>query len=136
MKRGIPAILTALCLCLLSASAMAGNLSVRLVKASNTPGGSSAGLGDVLPVLKKSLVYSHYALAGSTSLSLPAKQTSRQLGAYSVTCDGEQGNLAISVRHGRKQLLNTRVSLSSRRPLILGGFPAGDGKLVLVFVAR
>jgi hypothetical protein len=136
MRRGAPAFLLSLCLCLLSASAVAGSLSIRLVRASNTPGGNSAGLGDVIPVLKKSLVYSHYSLAGSTSMKLPAQNSVRQLGSYSVTCNGQQGNLAITVRHGRKQLLNTRVSLSSRKPLILGGFPAGNDKLVLVFVAR
>ncbi|MBT3191749.1 MAG: hypothetical protein HN341_04270 [Verrucomicrobia bacterium] len=136
MRRGISVILACLFVSLLSASAQAGSLSVRLVRASHTAGGSSSGLGDVIPVFQKSLPYSHYSLAGSTSMTLPASKATRQLGGYSVTCSGSQNSLAITVKHGRKQLLNTSVRLSRGKPLILGGFPSGQDKLVLVFVAR
>jgi hypothetical protein len=125
-----------LCLSVVAAPALAGSsLSIRLVRASNSAQGNGAGLEDVISVLKKSLVYSSYTLAGSASTALPARNSSRRLGPYTVTCNGPQGALAISVRHGRRELLKTSVSLRDGKPLILGGFPDAGGKLVLVFIA-
>jgi hypothetical protein len=125
-----------LALLLLAAGAQAGGLSVRLVEASNAPGNSSGGLDDVLPVLKRSLPYSNYRLAGSTSLHLPAKDESRQIGEYTVTCNGSQDSLSIKVTRGGQTMLTTQVNLHGGTPLVLGGFPSQNGKHVLVFAAH
>lgn len=121
---------------LFAAGARAAELSVRLVEASNTPGSSSGGLDDVLPILKRSLPYSNYRLVGSTSLHVPAKDESRQVGEYTVTCSGAKDNLSIKVTRGGRTMLTTQVSLHGGMPLVLGGFPSQNGKHVLVFSPR
>ena len=114
----------------------AGGLSVRLVEASSSDSASSAGLSDVIEILKKSLAFKSYSLKASSSVSLPAAKKAVSLDGYSVTCNGDQSKLEIVVRRGSKVLLNTKVSLKKGKPLVLGGFPRGANKLVLIFVAK
>ena len=111
-------------------------LSIRLVKASNSDRGSSAGLQDVFAKLAKSLPYKHYSLVASGSLRLPAKKAVQQLGEYTVRCDGKQSELSITVQRKGKQVLRKTANLPDGTHLIVGGFPTAGGKLILVFVAR
>ena len=118
---------------LLASTCLAGqSVSIRLVEAGNTPNVDSAGLADVIGVLRNNLPYSSFKLVASSSVSLPARKAVRTIGAYKVSCSGQAGNLVIAVSRGRKVLLNTRVEL--HEPLFVGGFPTGDGKHILVFV--
>jgi len=122
---------------LLAAPVLAGSqITIRLIEATDSGTGNPAGLADVIGVLKRSLVYKNYSLVAQASLPLPAAKRVVTLGSYSVSCSGQQGNLAISVKRGNRVMLNTNISLRDNRPLIVGGFPSGRGKRVLVFVAR
>ena len=122
---------------LLAAPVLAGSqINIRLIEATDSGTGNPAGLADVIGVLKRSLVYKNYSLVAQASLPLPAANRVVTLGSYSVSCSGQQGSLAISVRRGGRVMLNTNISLRDNRPLIVGGFPSGRGKRVLVFVAR
>ena len=121
--------------CLASAPAFAGNsLSIRLVHATAQQA-DARGLEDVVSVLKRSLPYGYFRLTSSTSMPLPA-DTSRSMDGYTVNCKGAQTALRITVTKGNRSLVNTTVSLRNGKPVILGGLPASEGKLILVFVAR
>lgn len=130
-------IIVFLCLLLTTAGyCQAGSsLSVRLVHASNKQPGNGAGLGDVIHVLR-TLRYKNYRLVSASSLRLPANNATTSLSGYSVRCSGPQSGLKITVSRGNRQLVNTTVSLRDGKPIILGGLPSGEGKLILVFVAR
>ena len=127
------------CCCLLlvaAAPCRAGRaLSIRLVHAGNKQQGSSAGLTDVMHVLR-TLRYNHYRLVSSSSLRLPANNATTSLGGYGVRCSGPQNSLKITVTRGSRSLVNTTVSLRDGKPIILGGLPSQEGKLILVFVVR
>lgn len=126
-----------LLICAWALPALAGDrVSVRLVEATNDGKGDGAGLEDVVKVLKKNLSYQNYALVSRTSIALPAKGDAQKVGGYSVICSGTQANLSILVKHGSKKLLQTTVKLDDGTPLVMGGFPSGKGKMVLVFVAE
>lgn len=111
-------------------------LSIRLVEASNRGAGSPPALNDVRGILKDSLGLDSCAFLASAWVQLPADRQTRSLGQYSVTCSGPQHSLTIVVQRGRQRLLKTTVSLKDNTPLILGGFPAQNGKHVLVFVVH
>ena len=118
-------------------AARAGSaVSVRLVEASNSPGGDGGGLEDVLEILQQNLPYKFYKLVEKADVSLPAQDTATNLGDLTVSCSGKQESLKIVVRRKNRVALNTTVNLKDKKPLILGGFPTAKGKLVLVFVAR
>jgi hypothetical protein len=118
-----------------SAARAGSELSARLVEASKE-GTSSAGLEDVMEVLKTNLPFTAYRLLGSGAAPLPAAGRTLRLAGYSVKCSGPQDNLDLEVARRKRVLLRTTISLRDGRPLIVGGFPAGRGKHVLVFVAR
>lgn len=121
----------------LSAGAQAaGSLSIRLVEASNAGSGASAGLKDVAGILKGSLAFSNYKLIGSCAMRLPAMGEKGQVGEYEVTCSGNAQSLSITVVRAGHVMLTTQVRMQDGIPLILGGFPGGAGRHVLVFTAR
>ncbi|MCK5849649.1 MAG: hypothetical protein KAH23_01945 [Kiritimatiellae bacterium] len=111
-----------------------GNLSIRMIEASNKTTPSSSGVQDVVSILEKSLPYNSFNLSASGTMKLPAKKSTQRLGGYTVSCSGKQKNLSIKVTHEKKTILNTTVNLRDNKPLILGGFPSENGKLILVFV--
>ena len=133
VRIGLPLLLAAL----LPLSALAsGTLSIRLVRASHTVQGADPRLRDVAQALGASFAFQGYTLVAQTSMPLPAEGRQVRLGAYTVRCAGNAHALSIQVDQGRRRLLNTTAGLRGRRPLILGGFPAGAGDVfVLVFVA-
>lgn len=116
------------------ASAMAGSsVSIRLVKASNEQTGVDPGLSDVTAALKRNLAFEGYTLRAGTTVSLPAAGTISTLGSYTVRCTGPKEALAIEILKGRNSLLRTTVNLRDRKPLVLGGFPDGAGRVLFVF---
>lgn len=126
-----------LLLCAWALPALAGDrISVRLVEATNDGKGDGTGIEDVVNVLKKNLSYQNYVLVSRTSIALPARGEAQKVGKYSVICSGTQENLSILVQQGSKKLLQTTVKLDDGTPLVMGGFPSGKGKMVLVFVAE
>lgn len=135
MRHGHRTWVAGILLMALVAPVLAESVSVRLVEASNAKGQSSAGLRDVVGILKNNLRYSRYVLLASGTMRLP-KGGTQGLGGYVVTCSGSSASLTITVKRGKKALINTQVRLVPGRPLILGGFPASGGKRVFVFTAR
>ena len=132
-----PWIAGALMLAMLTAGAQAASsLSIRLIEASNTGSGASAGLKDVAGILKGSLAFSRYDLLGSCALRLPAAGEKSKVGEYEVICRGGQQSLSITVTRGGQVMLTTQVRMQEGAPLILGGFPGGAGRHVLVFTVR
>jgi hypothetical protein len=124
-------------LTMLTAGAQAASsLSIRLPEASNAGSGVSPGVNDVAAILKGSLAFSSYRLIGSRSMSLPAAGAKNRVGDYEVICLGGQQSLAITVTRGGRVMLTTQVRMQDGAPLILGGFPGGSGRHVLVFTAR
>jgi hypothetical protein len=130
-------IVAALALTMLPAGALAASsLSIRLVEASNKGSGASAGLKDVAGILKGSLAFSNYSLLGSCAMKLPASGDKGTVGGYEVTCRGGAQSLSITVVRDGKVMLTTQVRMEDGAPLILGGFPGGAGRHVLVFTVR
>lgn len=123
-----------LCVCM-AVEALGGVLSIRLAHVTEDGPGRGEGLEDVSELLSRSLVYKGHRLVAQTTVPLPVHGVQRQLGKYEVHCAGSLESLAISIRRGSSKLLNTTVHLKPGRPLILGGFPAEDGRMVFVFVA-
>jgi len=122
--------------CAATAGIAGGTVSIRLVEASNAGEGVDGRLSDVVPVLKKSLVFKKYSLIASSSLKLPADGQTVKVGKYTVTCTGSQRSLRIQIKQGKDPLLYTTASLSRGKPLVLGGFPSRTGRMILVFLAR
>jgi hypothetical protein len=110
-------------------------LSVRLVKASSTGDGVDQSIQDVAGLLRENLVFKSYTLVAAQRVGLPAHAAAVVMGGYSVLCDGTANRLQIMIRQGNRPLVNTTVSFKSGKPIILGGFPARDGRLIFVFVA-
>lgn len=130
-------IATMLCAGFLAVRCEAGNLlTIRLIEASNSGTGSPSGLNDVAASLRDSFGFDSCRLLASHVLTLPASKQTRQLGEYQVLCTGTQRGLGIEVSRGGKRLLKTNASLQDGKPLIVGGFPSGAGKQVLVFLAQ
>jgi len=92
-------------------------------------------LDDVLPLLRGNLGFSDYRLVSSRRLII-AEGAAAELG------DGLRLQIRdIGARHctiyifrGAQELLSTRLRLAPGRPLVLGGFPAGDGARTLMVV--
>lgn len=135
MKRVL--LMTGILLCWqLAATAVAGNtLSIRLVEARTGKPHQGPGLADVAGTLK-SMRYNQFTLVGSRTVRLPAPATANRLGDYTVVCSGRQDGLQIVMRKGRHSLLTTTVRLRDGKPVVIGGFPAGNAKHLLVFLAQ
>lgn len=119
-------------LCLFAAHAMAAP-QVRFVLATNDGNGIDSSLQDVagsLSVLK----FSKFSVVDSKSVT-PGKRVNLSHG-YALTCDGESGSYQVTVEKGGERVMNTNISISSQRPLILGGFPHKTGRLILVLKER
>lgn len=120
---------------LLVAGAEAGEtLSVRLVKADQTGKPSDPGLADVLPALTQSLAFRTYAVVASTTVPIPVSPQELRLGPYRVGCSGPPDNLSIQIRQDHTPLLYTTISLKPGKPVIVGGFPVADGRMIFVFL--
>ena len=129
--------LAAILLIASTAAAWAGNtLSMRLVEASNGDGGMDSSLNDVASALRGQLAFKSYRRVASGSVPLPANKNKASLSGYTITCSGPQNALAIKISKGRSNLVNTTVNLRDGRPLLLGGFPSKNGKMIVVFIAR
>jgi hypothetical protein len=135
MNRRVPWRGWTLALVLTGSTALAADtLSVRLVEATNDGTGIDGRLRDVAAAFGD-LSFNSYRLVDAADFSIPAGQT-RGMGGYEVTCAGERKALVITVKLGRRELLNTTVSLRANKPLVVGGFPSPRGRMILVFVAR
>lgn len=136
MNKFRPFLLSIVLLVALAPVSYAGNLTIRLVEATNNGKGDSGDVADIADVLRKNLQYKSFALVDSGSVKLPSSGSTTELGPFVLTLSGSEASLAISVTRDGKNALTTTVTLGKRTPLVLGGFSSGAGKLVLVFTAN
>jgi hypothetical protein len=130
---------TILLLVLLSTSnwAFAGSmLSVRLVEANNAGQGMGTGLGDVAHLLQNNLPYKTFQLLASRSMSLPANSAASLSSGIVARCSGGQENLNVVLERGGRKIMQTTVELRDGTPLIIGGISSGQGKLIVVLLAK
>lgn len=123
---------------MLSAGAVfAGStLSIRLVEASNAGQGMGTGLGDVAHLLQNNLPYKTFQLLASRSMSLPASSAASLSAGIVARCSGGQNNMNVILERGGKKIMQTSVELRDGTPLIIGGISSGQGKLIVVLLAK
>jgi len=115
-----------------------GSMKVRLIEAcpGNSAEQSSAGLGDVLPVLRRNRPAETYVLVGSGSCQLvPGSRAATSLPrGFRVTANAAADEpLSVEVYCKGNRVVNARVRLSPAKPVILGGLPApGDKTHIIV----
>lgn len=109
---------------------------VRLVAANNAPGAPPAALADVMEDLAKRSQYSNFQLVDSKEVKLPVAARVKLKGGYALEFSGPKEKLKLGVFHGKRRLMQMTVSLKEGRPLILGEFPAQDGKMVFVLLSK
>jgi len=118
-------------------AAFAGStLSIRLVEAGNAGQGMGAGLGDVAHLLQNNLPYKTFQLQASRSMSLPASSVASLSSGIVARCSGGQDNLNVVLERGGKRIMQTTVELRDGIPLIIGGISSGQGKLIVVLLAK
>lgn len=120
-----------------AAGAYAGStLSIRLVEASHAGRGMGAGLGDVSSLLQNNLPYKSFQLLASRSMPLPAKGVASLSAGIVAKCTGGQDNLNVVLERGGKRVMQTTVELRDGTPFIIGGITSGQGKLIVVLLAK
>ena len=133
----VKALTLALIGCLLTGAAHAAKeVDLRLVRAHNREE-VSAELKDVADLLRNNLPYRGFTLLGRAGLPLPNRgQTVTLPERLVVRGSGQQERFTIVVQRDKETLLNAVVTLRKGAPVILGGFPDGADRLLLVVVAR
>lgn len=135
MKNNLKTILF-LWVLLTAGAAFAGStLSVRLVEASNAGQGMGVGLGDVSSLLLNNLPYKTFRLLTSRAMNLPANSAAALDLGIVVRCSGGQDNMKVVLERGDKKIMTT-VELRDGTPLIIGGLSSGQGKLIVILLAK
>jgi hypothetical protein len=111
-------------------------LSIRLVEASNSGQGAGGGLEDVAQLLKDNLPFDSFRLLAEKSMGLPANGSVALAEGIVVKCSGDQGNLSVTIERGRKEQIRNTIELRKDSPFIVGGFPSGKGKTIVVLRLR
>jgi len=111
-------------------------LSVRLVEASHAGQGMGTGLGDVANLLQNNLPYTTFQLLSSRSMSLPASSMASLSLGIVARCSGGQENMNVILERGGKKIMQTTVELRDGIPLIIGGISTGQGKMIVVLLAK
>lgn len=126
MRHALPVFCLLLTLTVLSASA---GPRVRVVLATNNGEGIDGGLSDVtgsLGILK----FTRFQLVESKSVAVGGV-TSLAHG-LTLKCSGTPTAYHVAVFRGGSKVTHADISLSAKRPLIVGGIPHGDGKIMLI----
>lgn len=112
-------------------------LSVRLVEAANDREEVSPALRDVVPMLRSNLPFRRFTLLDQATVKLPSTgQQAGLAGGFLLNVQGSQDRLSVTLERHGKVLIQTVLSLQNGKPFVLGGFPQGAGKLLLVLVVR
>ncbi len=119
-----------------AASAEAGRVEIRLVRA-HQGSGISRELRDVEDLLRAQLRFPGFELLARQRIALPNDgQTVTFPRGIEVRCEGPAERLSVIVRRGGSVLLNVFVNLRGDVPVVLGGFPDGSDRLLLILRAR
>jgi hypothetical protein len=126
------------CALMLSAGiALAGPmLSIRLVEASNAGQGMGSGLNDVAQLLKENLPFTSFRLLANQSMPLPANGSVSLAQGILARCSGDQRNLSVVIERGRRPQIQSTVELRKDIPLILGGLPSENGKMIVILLMK
>ena len=134
--------LTTICLilgssCLTAASAAVSpttRLQVRLLTAGHgRQSADTGGIQDVLPLLNRSLKFSAYRALATKDVPLEAGRQVRFDRDLTLTVGQNDGNaLGVTIQRGTKRLLKTKLRLLPKKPIMLGGFPARDGRTLII----
>jgi hypothetical protein len=111
-------------------------LSIRLVEASNAGQGAGGGLEDVAQLLKENLPFNSFRLLASRSMALPANGSVTLDEGIQARCSGDQRNLTVVIERGRKEEVRSTVELRRDTPLIVGGFPSKNGKMIVILMLK
>ena len=125
-----------LCALLFAATSYAGSLNIRVIQASNNGQGISGDIADIQPLLKSNLPFSRFDLLGAQTTALPASGQVQLAGGFTLKCSGPQNNLSVELSRNGRALLSTVLALQAGKPVILGGVPSGENKLLVVLVAQ
>ena len=117
-------------------TALADALTIRLVEASNSGRGVGDGLRDVAGLLRNNMPFSSYVLLDTRQAAVPGNGIVTMQGGYRVEYSGGPGSLTVTIQRGGKVLLRSTVALTSVSPVVVGGFPSGNGKAIFVFTLR
>ena len=91
---------------------------------------------DVEVLLRANLPYQGFELLSRSRMALPNRGQSARLAAnYRMHCRGVARRFAVRVDRGENTVLNVVVALRPGNPVILGGFPDGADRLLLVLMA-
>lgn len=118
------------------------SLEAMRILASNEPAPLDRRLERVEYQLRPLFRFEHYRhLADSSvAVNLPGSATlALGDGHYlAVNATARDGKVRVEVRwmRGQESLLSTAVNLQRGKPVILGGVPQGDGKLIVTLTAR
>lgn len=128
--------LAAAALCLLAAAVFAQTaaapLSVRLVTGSKDAGSTDARLNDVLPLLQNSGLKS-FRLEGEASVELREGASVNLAKGYRLDLSQVQDNKAmVRVSQNQRDLVQTRLSLSGGRPVIVVLDDPAGGKAIVI----
>lgn len=128
--------LTAAVLCLLAVVALAQTaaspLSVRLVTGSKDVGSTDARLNDVLPLLQNSGLKS-FRLEGEATVELREGASVNLAKGYRLDLSQVQDNKAmVRVSQNQKDLVQTRLSLSGGRPVVVVLDDPAGGKAIVI----
>ena len=111
-------------------------LNLRMVKVSNQGQGVDHGLSDVGPLLSSQLPFKRFRLVDEKNGNLKVSSTLSVAHGYTVQYSGSQADLNLIMRHENDEVLKTSVQLLDNKPLILGGFPSENGKLIFILIAK
>lgn len=125
-------------------SALAETVTIEAMRilASNDPAPLDRRLERVEYQLRPLFRFEHYRHLGDSSMSVNLPGTiNLALGDghfLAVSASSRDGRVRAEVRwmRGQESLLSTAVNLQRGKPVILGGVPEGDGKLIVTLTAR
>lgn len=114
----------------------ATRVDVRLVRAYHG-WGVSRELRDVADLLRGNLPYTAFEMLSRASVPIPNRGQNANLShGLSIHVSGNHERLSVLVQRQRATLLRAVVGLRPNVPIILGGFPDKEDRLLIVLVAR
>jgi hypothetical protein len=108
-------------------------LSVRLVTGSKDAGSVDTRLNDVLPLLQQNSGLKSFRLEGEATIDLREGASATLAKGYRLDLSQVQDNKAmVRVSQNQKDLVQTRLSLSEGKPVVVGLDDPAGGKVLVI----